>query len=183
MREVIMIDPPGGWQYGFPKPCLISEEQSFQDWLIEHGYPQSEIDVRVVDRQCCQIWIIEVEDFPPARLDPHVIGARVALIMTRIHVAAIRASPASLVDAQHEIDGQLASHRATVGHRKWRVLLRQPLDEIIAAMLERSRQGDLLRSNSPFSLIFAPQSEAERRDMWRKAKAELMVEQKINLRS
>lgn len=183
MREVTMIDPPGGWQYGFPKPFLISEKQSFQDWLIENGYPQSEIDVRVVDRQCCHIWITEVDEVPPVRLDPHTIGARMALIMTRVHVAAIRANPASLVDAQHEIDGQLASHRATAGHRQWRVLLRRPLDEIIAAVLERSPQGDLLRSNSPFSLIFATQSEGERRDMWRQAKAELMVEHQINIRS
>lgn len=39
-----IIDPPSGWKYGFPK--LIPEDRRYDalTWLVEQGYPQSEID-------------------------------------------------------------------------------------------------------------------------------------------
>ena len=39
-----MIDPPGGWLYGFPKE-LPEEVQDLDinTWLVENGYPASEI--------------------------------------------------------------------------------------------------------------------------------------------
>ena len=39
------IDPPSGWNYGFPK--LIDKEEldkkdfNFHEWLIKEGYPES----------------------------------------------------------------------------------------------------------------------------------------------
>jgi hypothetical protein len=39
------IDPPSGWNYGFPK--LIEKEKldkegfNFHEWLIKEGYPES----------------------------------------------------------------------------------------------------------------------------------------------
>ena len=38
------IDPPGGWRYGFPKE-LPSGVIDFNKWLVDNGYPQSEIDL------------------------------------------------------------------------------------------------------------------------------------------
>ena len=38
-----MIDPPSGWRYGFPKPIPDSVIE-VKVWLVENGYPQSEID-------------------------------------------------------------------------------------------------------------------------------------------
>jgi hypothetical protein len=38
------IDPPSGWKYGFPKPFEAAPGQEINDWLINNGYPQSEID-------------------------------------------------------------------------------------------------------------------------------------------
>ena len=40
----LMIDPPSGWRYGFPK--VIPEERRNDSlvWLVEQGYPQSIID-------------------------------------------------------------------------------------------------------------------------------------------
>ena len=38
-----MIDPPGGWRYGFPK-AIPQDVTDTQKWLIENGYPQQEID-------------------------------------------------------------------------------------------------------------------------------------------
>ena len=40
----LMIDPPSGWKYGFPKP-LPEEVENVKEWLLEQGYPQREIDL------------------------------------------------------------------------------------------------------------------------------------------
>lgn len=38
------IDPPSGWQYGFPKIHDGAKDGDIYTWLVEQGYPQSEID-------------------------------------------------------------------------------------------------------------------------------------------
>ena len=45
----LMVDPPSGWKYGFPKPVheeYYSLENDFDmnRWLVSEGYPQTEID-------------------------------------------------------------------------------------------------------------------------------------------
>lgn len=45
----LMIDPPSGWKYGFPKPVhedyyLLEDNFSMTQWLVSEGYPQTEID-------------------------------------------------------------------------------------------------------------------------------------------
>jgi hypothetical protein len=42
-----MIDPPSGWRFGFPKeiPKKVIEEEDILNWLVDNGYPQSEIDI------------------------------------------------------------------------------------------------------------------------------------------
>lgn len=42
--KVIMIDPPSGWKYGFPKVLPEPAPKDFYAWLVSEGYPQSEID-------------------------------------------------------------------------------------------------------------------------------------------
>jgi cyclophilin family peptidyl-prolyl cis-trans isomerase len=37
-----MIDPPSGWKYGFPKEIPEHVDNTVQ-WLIENGYPESEV--------------------------------------------------------------------------------------------------------------------------------------------
>lgn len=42
------IDPPSGWRYGFPKEYprpLSMNYDSVKLWLIENGYPKSEIKI------------------------------------------------------------------------------------------------------------------------------------------
>lgn len=39
-----IIDPPSGWKYGFPKPIPEDRRYDALTWLVEQGYPQSEID-------------------------------------------------------------------------------------------------------------------------------------------
>jgi len=40
---MLMVDPPSGWQYGFPKPAP-TEKVDMLKWLVDNGYPQKLID-------------------------------------------------------------------------------------------------------------------------------------------
>lgn len=39
----LIIDPPEGWKYGFPKE--IPEDAGVRDFLIENGYPEKLLDL------------------------------------------------------------------------------------------------------------------------------------------
>ena len=39
----LMVDPPSGWKYGFPKAKPEDATDTIA-WLLSEGYPQSEID-------------------------------------------------------------------------------------------------------------------------------------------
>lgn len=46
-QKLILIDPPSGWRYGFPK--AVTQEQykeitSLKEWCIENGYLKKEAD-------------------------------------------------------------------------------------------------------------------------------------------
>ena len=57
MSKVLMCDPPSGWKYGFPRPLPadLSQDESIIPWLLEQGYPQSEIDA-CGDHFYCRYW-------------------------------------------------------------------------------------------------------------------------------
>jgi hypothetical protein len=43
----LIVDPPSGWKYGFPKQYFknkISSKKELNDWLVEEGYPNSIIE-------------------------------------------------------------------------------------------------------------------------------------------
>lgn len=42
MARRMVIDPPSGWMYGFPKIYDPSPEVSCEEWLIANGYPMEE---------------------------------------------------------------------------------------------------------------------------------------------
>lgn len=46
MNKKIIIDPPDGWRYGFPKeiPREIYNSNKITEWLVDNGYPQKTID-------------------------------------------------------------------------------------------------------------------------------------------
>lgn len=48
MDNVMIIDPPSGWKYGFPKPIpmniLFSDDETLKEWFLLNGYPQTLID-------------------------------------------------------------------------------------------------------------------------------------------
>lgn len=41
---ITYCDPPRGWVYGFPKILPDNRKDDVLIWLVEEGYPQSEID-------------------------------------------------------------------------------------------------------------------------------------------
>lgn len=62
-----VVDPPSGWQYGFPKedtfkpssPSLSDEdyEKERNQWFLDNGYPQKEIDQGML--KYCRYWTPE----------------------------------------------------------------------------------------------------------------------------
>ena len=42
--NAIMIDPPEGWKYGFPKAYDPDTNVPILEWLVHEGYPQQIID-------------------------------------------------------------------------------------------------------------------------------------------
>ena len=58
MSKVRVVDPPSGWMYGFPKevPSGITD---FRQWLIDEGYPESEVDFGM--KYTRQWWVEEEE--------------------------------------------------------------------------------------------------------------------------
>lgn len=41
MNKKMMVDPPGGWKYGFPRE--IKDGESYEGMLREAGYPERDI--------------------------------------------------------------------------------------------------------------------------------------------
>ena len=58
MKKVTMVDPPSGWKYGFPKE-LPENVVDFRQWLIDNGYPESEVDFGM---KYCRQWKQKVEE-------------------------------------------------------------------------------------------------------------------------
>ncbi|MGK6320162.1 hypothetical protein [Sphingomonas sp. DT-204] len=54
--RVMMIDPPDGHAYGFPKVYDGDPEQHLDDWLRENGYPEELIDRFPAGVPCRVYW-------------------------------------------------------------------------------------------------------------------------------
>ena len=58
----LMVDPPSGWKYGFPKAKPDDATDTIA-WLLSEGYPQSEIDklgssfCAVKERPKTRLWV------------------------------------------------------------------------------------------------------------------------------
>lgn len=50
-----MIDPPGGWRYGFPKVYDPLPKETLGEWLLRNGYPPQEVEWAV---RHCRSWEI-----------------------------------------------------------------------------------------------------------------------------
>lgn len=60
-NEITLIDPPGGWRWGFPKVIPLDQLARAQEWLVENGYPQSEID-SYGDRFYYRQWTVNLDE-------------------------------------------------------------------------------------------------------------------------
>lgn len=60
---VTFVDPPSGWQFGFPRPLPTGHEQWTEaqrvSWFIDQGYPEKLIAQGMLDH--CRSWIKEVD--------------------------------------------------------------------------------------------------------------------------
>jgi hypothetical protein len=56
----LMIDPPSGWRYGFPKaiPANMTDHEA---WLIENGYPATLIE-QLGEHFYCRYWYQDEDD-------------------------------------------------------------------------------------------------------------------------
>lgn len=46
----LIIDPPSGWMYGFPKPVpqeALKSSEALKTWLLEQGYPKKDVEFAV----------------------------------------------------------------------------------------------------------------------------------------
>lgn len=39
----VLVDPPSGWKYGFPKMAPYPLPDNMVEWVIENGYPREEV--------------------------------------------------------------------------------------------------------------------------------------------
>jgi hypothetical protein len=50
MTKTLVIDPPGGWQYGFPKAVpagIMKSDSLLRLWLTDQGYPIDDVDLAI----------------------------------------------------------------------------------------------------------------------------------------
>lgn len=67
--KVLLVDPDGGWRYGFPKPVpeefyTLGDDFDFQAWLVSEGYPKHMVDYWLnssFGHVPCRFWEKETE--------------------------------------------------------------------------------------------------------------------------
>lgn len=52
-QKKMIIDPPGGWRYGFPKQYDPLPGETLVDWLVREGFPKQEVEWAV---KYCRSW-------------------------------------------------------------------------------------------------------------------------------
>lgn len=45
MTKKLMVDPPSGWRYGFPKE--LKEGTTYKELLLKSGYPEKDIEFAI----------------------------------------------------------------------------------------------------------------------------------------
>jgi hypothetical protein len=61
MSNLVWIDPPSGWKYGWPKLYDKEANPDFNKWLVDNGYPQSIID-EFPGGLICRHWLPTLEE-------------------------------------------------------------------------------------------------------------------------
>ena len=61
-KKQLVIDPPSGWRYGFPKPIpagYIKNASIMRIWLHDQGYPANMIEIAL---KYSRYWETEIDD-------------------------------------------------------------------------------------------------------------------------
>lgn len=107
------------------------------------------------------------------RVTAHDVNERARLILHRSYAEKIDARPELADAARAFAERSIAADGGTTGQRLWLAILELPWQQVRERTLRDDPEGRLLRSDSPFSHITGIGDERERRDVWRRAKAEL----------
>lgn len=51
---MLIIDPPSGWRFGFPRPYNNPNNLPLEDWLRQEGYPEYELEWGAAKH--CRFW-------------------------------------------------------------------------------------------------------------------------------
>ena len=57
--KALIIDPPSGWKYGFPKPVpqdVLKDDERLAIWLMLQGYPEKDTPLAI---KYSRYWEIE----------------------------------------------------------------------------------------------------------------------------
>jgi hypothetical protein len=63
-KTLTMIDPPSGWQYGFPKELPNNYRETgfdIREWLVTEGYPR-ELIISYGEMFCYRTWEIPLDE-------------------------------------------------------------------------------------------------------------------------
>ena len=52
-QKKMIIDPPGGWRYGFPKQYDPKPGETMLEWLVREGFPKQEVEWAI---KHCRSW-------------------------------------------------------------------------------------------------------------------------------
>lgn len=64
MAKVLIIDPPSGWMYGFPKPVheefhTLGDDFDLRRWLVSEGYPKKDVELAI---KYSRYWEADVQE-------------------------------------------------------------------------------------------------------------------------
>jgi hypothetical protein len=57
--DTLIVDPPEGWRYGFPKAVPDNRRNDILAWMVEQGYPRQIIDEWVEEHFPLRCWYEE----------------------------------------------------------------------------------------------------------------------------
>lgn len=64
MTKRIMVDPPSGWRYGWPKECprelVDASDEEFKEWVLDKGYPNHLVEQGMLKH--CRFWVEDDEN-------------------------------------------------------------------------------------------------------------------------
>ena len=141
---------------------------------IDHAIPLTRT---FTEAEATMADLVRVEAATPPRLDAHAITERAKLFGHILYAARIDEEPGLITKAIALLEDGAAADALTLGEEHWLTLLTTTVwPDVRAVMIADTPEGQLLRSNSPFSLLIGLKDDNTRRALWRLAKVQLLYE-------